>query len=150
MSTLSIQEFSGFGEVTSSTPCGRIANIVDRLSPIERIQPILRRTNAGDVMTPHSLATEDAAQYVVQLDMPGAVAADISVKASGQLVMVKGKRAAPEGLKAGTASNVLYEASVQMPEHVNLDQMRVQYSNGLLTIRAPVDATRLKVVKVQP
>ena len=84
--------------------------------------------------------TEEA--YLVETDLPGVAAEDITVEVEGPYVVVKGERHAEheeteEGVKRAERTFGKFYRRVALPEAAKADEAEARYVNGVLTVTVP-------------
>jgi HSP20 family protein len=91
-------------------------------------------------------------ELVLLVDLPGVSEKDVSLSITGDLVSIKGERAA-----RGKEANALhvervygrFERLIQLPLPVQADRAQASYRDGVLEIRLPkVEAIKPKEIKI--
>jgi HSP20 family protein len=97
--------------------------------------------------------TEDA--YVVETDLPGMAAEDITVEVEGPYVVVKGERhaeheATEEGVKRAERTFGKFYRRVALPEAAKAEEAEARYANGVLTVTVPkAEEAKAKAITVE-
>ncbi len=96
------------------------------------------------ISTPKMDVNENANQYVVFVNLPGADESEISVTLNGQRLTVKGKqdyknqnRDAMGNVKFQVRQSGRFQRSITLANPVNKNQMKTRLNNGVLTIIIP-------------
>lgn len=96
------------------------------------------------ISTPKMDVNENANQYVVFVNLPGADESEISVTLNGQRLAVKGKQAykkqnrdAMGNVKFQVRQSGRFQTSITLANPVNKNQMKTRLNNGVLTIIIP-------------
>ena len=96
------------------------------------------------ISTPKMDVNENANQYVVLVNLPGADESEISVTLNGQRLTVKGKQAyknqnrdAMGNVKFQVRQSGRFQRSITLANPVNKNQMKTRLNNGVLTIIIP-------------
>ena len=94
--------------------------------------------------TPKMDVKENANQYIVLVNLPGAGEKDISVTLNGQRLTVKGKQDYNKQNRNTTGNVILqvhqsgkFQRSITLANPVNKNQMKTRLNNGVLTIIIP-------------
>lgn len=96
--------------------------------------------------------TED--DIVVQSTIAGANADDIDISVTTDMVTIKGRREASEGIRPGDYFHQeLYwgpfSRAIILPLDIDADSAKASYKNGILTIRLPkLEKLRTKKIKI--
>jgi HSP20 family protein len=97
--------------------------------------------------------TEDA--YVVETDLPGMAAEDITVEVEGPYVVVKGERhaeheATEEGVKRAERTFGKFYRRVALPEAAKAEEAEARYANGVLTVTVPkAEEAKAKAITIK-
>ena len=94
--------------------------------------------------TPEMDVKENASQYIVRVNLPGADKNDISVNLNGQRLTVKGKQDNKKQNRDARGNIILqvrqsgrFQRSITLSKPVNQNQMKTRLDNGVLTIIIP-------------
>jgi HSP20 family protein len=82
--------------------------------------------------------TDDA--YVVEADLPGVKAKDVSIELVGNELAITGElkdRERKGALRRQTRRTGRFEYRVTLPDHVDADKIEARLNDGVLTVRAP-------------
>lgn len=97
--------------------------------------------------------TEEA--YVVETDLPGMAAENITVEVEGPYVVVKGERHAEheetkEGVKRAERAFGKFYRRVALPEAAKAEAAEARYANGVLTVTVPkAEEAKAKAITVK-
>jgi HSP20 family protein len=97
--------------------------------------------------------TEEA--YVVETDLPGMAAEEITVEVEGPYVVVKGERHAEheetkEGVKRAERRFGKFYRRVALPEAAKAEEAEARYANGVLTVTVPkAEEAKAKAITVK-
>ena len=93
--------------------------------------------------------------YVVETDLPGMAAEEITVEVEGPYVVVKGERHAEheeteEGVKRAERTFGKFYRRVALPEAAKAEEAEAQYVNGVLRVTVPkAEEAKAKVITVE-
>jgi len=99
--------------------------------------------------------TDDA--YELKADLPGLKPEDIDLSVTGDVVTLKGQRAAeewtqdegPQGYRRIERSSGSFQRAFRVPEGVDANKVQAQFENGVLHVTLPKsEATRPKQIAV--
>lgn len=97
--------------------------------------------------------TEDA--YVMETDLPGMTAEDITVEVEGPYVVVKGERHAEheeteEGMKRTERTFGKFYRKVALPGMAKAEEAEARYANGVMTVTVPkAEEAKAKAITVE-
>ncbi|MGD1853944.1 MAG: Hsp20/alpha crystallin family protein [Leptolyngbyaceae cyanobacterium] len=134
--------------------------IVRYWQPFQELEAIRQQldsvfeTPAAETMTPAVDLVDNGDSYTVEVVLPGVNADAINIEASRKSIAISGERTAPDyddthkvlhrERRYGTFRRV-----VGLPAAVDHENIKADYSNGILTLQAPKTAEELnKIVKV--
>ena len=109
----------------------------------------------GTVWRPRLDMRETEAAYVLETDLPGMTAADMTVEVEGPYVVVKGERHAEreetkEGVKRAERTFGKFYRRVMLPETAKAEETEAHYANGVLTVTVPkAEEAKAKPVTVK-
>lgn len=144
-----LEKVETFGSAQSSTPCGRVAFLLDRIAPVNSdlaFLPAHGRDGIDAIVTPRSAQIENDKTIVVEVELPGVEADQVKVVNEGNTVVVTGTRSQP---KAVEACRMQYQARIGVPGSANLANVEASFVNGLLTLRIPKQRGSDKKVDVR-
>jgi HSP20 family protein len=104
---------------------------------------------------PRTDISETDAAYIVEVDLPGMIMHDISVRLEGTTVVISGKRQSTPSGSANHQARVerpygTFQRAFTLPTAVKQDEVQATYANGVLTITVPkADAARPRQITVQ-
>jgi HSP20 family protein len=93
--------------------------------------------------------------YVVETDLPGMAAEEITVEVEGPYVVVKGERRAEheetkEGVKRAERMFGKFYRRVALPEAAKAEAAEARYVNGVLTVTVPkAEEAKAKAITVK-
>jgi len=93
-------------------------------------------------------------ELLLTAELPGTRVDDLEVLISGGVLTIKGKRSGPEGLsddrfRRQERPRGNWQRSLTLPDHIQEDKMRAEFTNGVLCIRLPkAEATRPRQIPV--
>ena len=123
----------------------------------ERAFPEVARREVEDGHTwwPHVDMYETDEAYVVETDLPGMTAEDVTVKVMGHELVVKGERRTEHEETKEKARRVertfgAFHRRVTLPEGVKAEEVEARYVNGVLTVTVPkAEEVKAKAVEVK-
>jgi HSP20 family protein len=93
-------------------------------------------------------------ELVLNFELPGVTDKDVSLSITGDLLTLKGERAANRDLKDESVYHVervygKFERSVQLPMPVQADKVKATYRDGVLEVKLPkVEEVKPKAIKI--
>ena len=93
--------------------------------------------------------------YVIETDLPGMAAEDVTVEVEGPYVVLKGERhteheTTEEGVKRTERAYGKFYRRVRMPKAVKAEEMEAKYVNGVLTMTVPkAEEAKAKAIEVK-
>lgn len=111
----------------------------------ERALPTVFEPEEGNGWRPRVDVHETDTAYVVETDLPGMAAADITVEVEGPYVVLKGERhteheETKEGVKRVERTFGTFYRRVELPETAKAEEVEARYANGVLTVTVPKTA----------
>ena len=107
-------------------------------------EPFLRRsarTNEPARQAPHIDVTETEKAFTLTVDLPGVEAKDITLDVDEQVLSLRAERtqALPEGYRAHRLERSTFALSQRcaLPRRLDLDNVRAELNNGVLTVTLP-------------
>lgn len=99
--------------------------------------------------------TDDGKTYHISMDIPGVQASDIkvNVEEGGKVLHISGGRKHSETSQDGKTTSKFvsrFEKRFTIGNTVDVDQMKANLENGVLTLTAPVKADKAPVVRTIP
>jgi HSP20 family protein len=106
-----------------------------------------------DSMTPAVDVLENDGGLLLKLSLPGLDEKDIDVKAEGQVITIKGERKSLEEqgytYLQQESHHGTFSRSFTLPESVDMENIKAEYRNGILSIMAPRKAeAKPRTIKV--
>ena len=97
----------------------------------------------GIRMFPLVNVTQDANNFYIRAEIPGANASDLNVSTEGNTVSISGKRDVPEENESVSyhrreRSGGSFSRSIQLPSDFDRDRIEARYANGVLTVTLPL------------
>jgi HSP20 family protein len=93
-------------------------------------------------------------ELVLNFELPGVTDKDVSLSITGDLLTLKGERAANRDIKDENVYRVervygKFERSVQLPMPVQADKVKATYRDGVLEVKLPkVEEVKPKAIKI--
>jgi HSP20 family protein len=93
-------------------------------------------------------------ELVLSFELPGVTDKDVSLSITGDLLTLKGERAANRDVKDENVYRVervygKFERSVQLPMPVQADKVKATYRDGVLEVKLPkVEEVKPKAIKI--
>ncbi len=93
-------------------------------------------------------------ELVLNFELPGVTDKDVSLSITGDLLTLKGERAANRDVKDESVHHVervygKFERSVQLPMPVQADKVKATYRDGVLEVKLPkVEEVKPKAIKI--
>ena len=93
-------------------------------------------------------------ELVLNFELPGVTDKDVALSITGDLLTLKGERAANRDVKDETVYRVervygKFERSVQLPMPVQADKVKATYRDGVLEVKLPkVEEVKPKAIKI--
>jgi HSP20 family protein len=112
-------------------------------------------TEAAHGWRPGLDVRETETAYVVETDLPGMAAEEITVEVEGPYVVVKGERRAEhkameEGVKRAERTFGKFYRRVALPEAAKAAEAEARYANGVLTVTVPkAEEAKAKAITVE-
>jgi HSP20 family protein len=112
-------------------------------------------TEAAHGWRPGLDVRETETAYVVETDLPGMAAEEITVAVEGPYVVVKGERRAEhkameEGVKRAERTFGKFYRRVALPEAAKAAEAEARYANGVLTVTVPkAEEAKAKAITVE-
>ena len=130
-------------------------NEIERV--LERALPTVfgHEVETGGAWRPRLDVRETEAAYVVETDLPGMTAEEITVEVIGREVVVKGERRAEHEETEENATRVertlgTFHRRVTLPETAKAEETEARYANGVLTVTVPkTEEAKAKAVEVK-
>jgi HSP20 family molecular chaperone IbpA len=94
-------------------------------------------------VTPDADVYENEAEYLIQLDVPGASAESINVQVLGTELRIRAEQASVE--RDTHATLAAFEREISLPGEIDADSASAQLKNGVLEIRVSKSASSRRV-----
>jgi HSP20 family protein len=113
-------------------------------APFRLLDELFRTSGNGRVtgFTPTLDVRETEDDYVVMVDVPGVKSEDVSIEVSEQVLTISGSRVPVETGDAQLVERPYgsFVRNLTLPKGVDSEQIKADYSNGVLTLHIPKPA----------